>query len=75
MSRDAMIEKAMKTLSMLPEDKLEEVVDFADYILKKYEEQYLQKGIEKMVSESDAFQFLAEEDEELYNKENFSFVK
>ncbi|MCW3114570.1 MAG: hypothetical protein JWR18_2966, partial [Segetibacter sp.] len=40
--------------------------DFADFLLKKYEEQTLQKGIEKLQSQGNVFNFL-NEDEELYS--------
>ena len=53
-------------MNKLPQEKAEEVADFADYILKKYEEQNLQKGIYKLVEDSAAFHFLHEE-EDLYN--------
>jgi len=66
MKRELIIEKTMQALQQLPEDKAIEVADFADFILKKYEEQLMQKGIEKLVSDSDAFNFLNEE-ESLYS--------
>ncbi|HET7361027.1 MAG TPA: hypothetical protein VFI78_03755 [Salinimicrobium sp.] len=65
MTRDTLIKKTLKTLSSLPHDKISEVSDFADYILKKHEEKILQKGMEKLVSDSKAFDFLRDE-EELY---------
>jgi len=66
MSRETIIEKTVHALNKLPLEKVEEVADFADYILKKYEEQTVQKGIYKLVEDSEAFHFLHEE-EELYN--------
>ena len=65
MMRENLISKTIKTLSKLPNDKIREVSDFTEYILKKYEEETLQKGIEKLVSDSNAFQFL-NDDEDLY---------
>jgi len=65
MMRENLINKTIKTLSKLPNDKIREVSDFTEYILKKYEEETLQKGIEKLVSDSNAFQFL-NDDEDLY---------
>ena len=50
MMRENLINKTIKTLSKLPNDKIREVSDFTEYILKKYEEETLQKGIEKLVS-------------------------
>ena len=65
MIRETLINKTIKTLSKLPNDKVREISDFSEYILKKYEEVTLQNGIEKLVSDSTAFQFL-NDDEDLY---------
>ena len=66
MSKKAIIERTIKAINQLPDEKAEEVSDFIDFILKKYEEEILLKGIQQLVEESDAFQFLAEE-EDLYS--------
>jgi hypothetical protein len=65
MTREAIIQKTVKTLSKLPAEKAIEVSDFADYILNKYEEHKLQNGIQKLVEQSRSFQFL-NDDEDLY---------
>ena len=65
MTRRLLIENTMKTLFMLPDDKIHEILEFAEFVQKKYEEGILQKGIEKIVSESESFYFLKEE-EDLY---------
>lgn len=69
MTKQAIIEKTVKTLNILPTEKVEEIADFTDFILKKHEEYILQKGIYKMTEESEAFNFLREE-EVLYTKED-----
>ena len=61
MTRESLINKTMEVLTKLPQDKVTEVADFADYIFKKYDEEILQKGIEKLVSTSKAFNFLKTE--------------
>jgi hypothetical protein len=66
MSRKSIIERTLKTIQRLPEDKAMEVADFADFIFKRHEEQLMQNGIEKIVSESETFNFLNEE-ENLYS--------
>jgi hypothetical protein len=66
MSKEAIIEKTLKTLNVLPDEKAEEVADFADYIMKKYEDQLLLDGIQKLTVESKAFEFLNDE-EDLYS--------
>ena len=40
-----------------------EVSDFADFILKKYEEELLQKGMNVLVSEAKTFYFLKDEED------------
>jgi hypothetical protein len=66
MTREAIIKKTIKTLNVLPAEKAEEIADFADYILKKHEEYTLQNGIEEIVSKSETFKFLNDE-EDLYS--------
>lgn len=69
MTKEAIIQKTIETLEKLPSEKINEVSDFADFILKKYEEQLIQKRMEKIVSESEAFSFLHEE-EDLYEEKD-----
>ena len=40
MTRQAIIEKTLKAISLLPENKAEEISDFADFVIKKYEDHY-----------------------------------
>lgn len=61
MSKEVLIQKTLSTLSKLPGDRIEEISDFAEFILKKYEERILQKGIEAVMVESGTFDFLKEE--------------
>jgi hypothetical protein len=69
MGKETLIKRTLKTLSRLPHDKVKEVSDFADFILKKQEEESLQKGMEILISESNAFYFLKDE-EDLYTVED-----
>jgi hypothetical protein len=69
MTREAIIQKTIQTLNMLPFEKASEVADFADYVLKRHEEHLLQNGIEKLIEQSNAFQFL-NDDEDLYTAED-----
>jgi len=66
MTREQLIERALNTLSKLPDSKVLEVADFADEILKRIEDQHLSVGIAAMAAESRAFGFLAEE-EDIYS--------
>ena len=63
MTKQIIIERTLKIINQLPEDKALEISDFADFIFKRFEEQELTKGIQKLVSESQAFDFLKNEDE------------
>jgi hypothetical protein len=69
MTKQAIIEKTIKAINELPEEKAEKVADFADIVLKQYEENILQKGIEKLIEQSGTFQFLLD-DEDLYTDED-----
>jgi hypothetical protein len=62
MIREAIIERTIQIINQLPEDKVLEIADFADFIIKKYEEQLLTDNIQKVVVESETFNFLNEED-------------
>ncbi|MCB0567095.1 MAG: hypothetical protein KDD01_22240 [Phaeodactylibacter sp.] len=67
MTKKGLINRTVETLEKLPENKIHEIADFADFVLKKYEEQILQKGIETIISESTSFAFLHDE-EDLYDE-------
>ena len=69
MTKETLIKKTLQSLSKLPKEKVREVSDFADYILKKYDEEVLQKGIEIIVSKSDYYDLLKSEDD-LYTVED-----
>ena len=58
MTRQIIIERTLNAINQLPEDKA--------FVFKRYEEQQITKGIQKMVSESQAFDFLNNE-EEIYS--------
>lgn len=67
MTRQAIIERTLKAINQLPEEKAEEILDFAEFMMKQYEEQQLTKGIQKMTSSSQTFDFLKDE-EDLYTE-------
>ena len=66
MTKEAIIEKTLRTLKVLPDEKAEEIADFADYIMKKYENDILQQGIQKLTEQTTVFDFLKDE-EDLYS--------
>lgn len=74
MTRDKLIKKTIDHLSRLPDQKVKEVSDFAEFLLSKIEDHIITEGIQKMAAESKSFKFLDEE-ENLYSvsdlKENY----
>ena len=65
MSRETLIKRTYNTITKLPDDKVKEVSDFADFIMKRHEEELLNQGIENLSANSKSFYFLSEE-EDLY---------
>ncbi len=69
MEKAVLLKKTIYTLSKLPKGKIKEVSNFVQYLSEKYEEDILQKGTERLICESKAFDFLQEE-EDLYSLED-----
>jgi len=69
MTRQAIIERTLKAINQLPEEKAEEISDFAEFMMKQHEEQQLSKGIQRLTANSQAFDFLNNE-EDLYTEED-----
>ena len=69
MTRQAIIERTLKAINQLPEEKAEEISDFAEFMIKQYEEQQLTKGIQRMTFSSQSFDFLKDE-EDLYTEKD-----
>jgi len=67
MTREKLIKKTIDSLSKLPDQKLKEVSDFTEFLLRKIEDINLTDSIQKLASESKSFKFL-EEDEDLYSE-------
>ena len=73
MTRQAIIERTIRAIKQLPEDKAEEISDFAEFMMKQYEEQQLTKGIQQLTANSHAFDFLNNE-EDLYTEDDLKEV-
>ena len=65
MDRQVLINNVLKKINQLPDIKIKEVDDFADFILSKIDDKIIQEGILKLASESKSFDFLKDE-EDLY---------
>lgn len=62
MTRQALIERILKAINQLPEEKAEKISDFVEFMMKRYEEQQLSKGIHQLTADSKAFDFLNDEE-------------
>jgi hypothetical protein len=69
MTKQTLLSKTIEQLQQLPERQLKEVADFTEFLLSKKENYLLNKGIQMLIAESKAFEFLREE-EELYSVED-----
>ncbi len=63
MTRQLIIERTIKAINQLPAEKAKEISEFAEFIIKRYEEHLLTEGIQKLTSNSEVFNFLKSEDE------------
>ena len=66
MTKQIIIERTLKAINMLSLEKAEEISNFADFLIKKYEEKTLTDNIQQLISNSETFDFL-NEDEDLYS--------
>ncbi len=69
MTREILIKKTIDSLTKLPDQKLKEVSDFAEFLLNRIENHFITEGIQKLVVDSKAFEFLQDE-EELYSADD-----
>ena len=73
MTRQALINRTIKVISTLPDDKVREISDFADFIIKRYEETQLTLEIQKLSEQGQTFEFLKDE-EDLYTEADLKKV-
>ncbi|MEO7080180.1 MAG: hypothetical protein ABIY71_01590 [Flavobacteriales bacterium] len=62
MTKQALIERIVGAIQKLPQEKAEEVLDFALLLLKRHEEQSLTDGLHLLASTASALDFLREEE-------------
>jgi len=65
MNRRILIDNVISKIHMLPDYKIQEVNDFADFLLSRIDEKITVEGIQKIASGSKTFKFLKDE-EDLY---------
>jgi len=63
MDRKILIEKLKDKISQLPDNKIQEINDFADFLLCKIDDHITVEGIQKMMNDSKAYDFLKEDDD------------
>jgi hypothetical protein len=66
MKRDILLKETNNKIQLLPDSKLQEVNDFADFLLSKTEDKILLEGIQNLTSDSKTFEYLKDE-EDLYS--------
>lgn len=66
MDRQRIIDKTAKKISLLSNRRLKEVEDYVDFLLNRNEDQRLLSDIKNIMSDSESYDFL-EEEEELYS--------
>jgi len=66
MTKQAIIERTIDAINQLPDDKAEEIFEFADLVRKRYEERQLTNEIQNLISKGSSFDFL-DTDEDLYS--------
>jgi hypothetical protein len=65
MSRQELIDNTILILNKLPEKKIEEVSNYAEFLLSKIDDKIILRGIQKLANQSKSYKFL-EEEEDLY---------
>jgi hypothetical protein len=69
MSKEILLDKTIQKLRKLPISQLEEVDNYADFLLNKVEEMILSEGVTKLSMESGSLKFL-EDEEDLHTVED-----
>ncbi len=63
MERNILIEKAVENIAKLSDQQVQEVTDFAEFLLSKAQDQALVEDIQRITVETNTFNFLKEEPE------------
>ncbi|HEY5510289.1 MAG TPA: hypothetical protein VIK10_04595 [Prolixibacteraceae bacterium] len=69
MTREILIESTLNKITQLPDIRIKEVNDFADFLLSKIDDKIILEGNQKMITDSKTFAFLQDE-EDLYTVED-----
>ncbi|MBY0435427.1 MAG: DUF2281 domain-containing protein [Cyclobacteriaceae bacterium] len=63
MTRELLIKSTLDSISKLPDNKIQEVSDYAEFLLSKLDDQIIASGIQKLIDENSTYQFLTDEEE------------
>ncbi len=63
MTREQLIEETIQKVNKLPDEKIQEINHFAEFLLSRIEDKIFAEGIAEMASKSKAFEFLNEEED------------
>ncbi len=66
MNREILLKDTLNKIQKLPDLKIQEINDFAEFLLSKIDDSILLKGIQKLTSDSKSFEYLKNE-EDLYS--------
>ena len=61
MNRQILIDSTIHKIRQLPDRKIQEVNDFAEFLLNKIADRIIREGIQKLTSESTDYDFLKDE--------------
>lgn len=73
LTRQSIIQKTVNAINQLPPDKAVEISDFAEFLIRKYDDVILTKGIEDLVTKGQTFDFLREKEVE-YSVDDLKIV-
>lgn len=62
MSREELLQLTIDKLQRLPENKLLEVSDFAEFLLSRIDEHVMSEAVKRLASQSKSYDFLNDED-------------
>ena len=66
MNREILIKDTLNKIYQLPDFKIQEINDFADFLLNRIDDKIFIEGIQKLTSNSKSFEYLKNE-EDLYS--------
>lgn len=66
MDKQSLIKDTLQTLNKLPVEKVNEVYDFAEYLLSKLDDTIISQGIQELSASGSTYDFL-KEDDDLYS--------